>query len=52
MNYLIVDYNSVFVAKNDLATIKAKIQGIELQKPMLLLKRLMPLQKLNKNKLL
>ena len=35
MNYLIVDYNSVFVAKNDVATIKAKIQGIELQKPML-----------------
>lgn len=28
MNYLIVDYNSVFVAKNDVATIKAKIQGI------------------------
>ena len=36
MNYLIVDYNSVFVAKNDVATIKAKIQGIDLQKPMLL----------------
>lgn len=35
MNYLIVDYNSVFVAKNDITTIKAKIQGIELQKPML-----------------
>ena len=35
MNYLIVDYNSVFVAKNDVAIIKAKIQGIELQKPML-----------------
>ena len=35
MNYLVVDYNSVFVAKNDVATIKAKIQGIELQKPML-----------------
>ena len=35
MNYLIVDYNSVFVAKNDVTTIKAKIQGIELQKPML-----------------
>lgn len=26
MNYLIVDYNSVFVAKNDVAIIKAKIQ--------------------------
>ena len=35
MNYLIVDNNSVFVAKSDVATIKAKIKGIELQKPML-----------------
>ena len=35
MNYLIVDNNSVFVAKTDIAVLKAKIQRIELQKPML-----------------
>ena len=35
MNYLIVDNNSVFVAKTDVSVLKAKIQRIELQKPML-----------------
>ena len=35
MNYLIVDNNSVFIAKTDIAVLKAKIQRIELQKPML-----------------
>lgn len=35
MNYLILDYNSVFVAKEDPCAILQRIQNIELQKPML-----------------
>lgn len=35
MNYLILDYNSVFVAKEEPRTILQHIQNIELQKPML-----------------
>ena len=35
MNYLILDYNSVFVAKEEPRTILQHLQNIELQKPML-----------------